>query len=165
MNLKMCHAACVREMSIAVSKIVIPRSQVWVKTHIKCGAERSASVPRNGELRGRGRRRQPAGALVQPRAAGARLGRQAALRARAQRAVAGGAGAPPPLARAARAQLACRGIDAYIFRRDFRCDWSSTWRLTELLRHFRFCENGNRLARRSFRFEWGSARLGSSVGG
>lgn len=54
------------------------------------------------------RRRQPAGALVQPGAAGARVRRQAALRARAQRAVAGGPRAAPPLARAARAQLSRR---------------------------------------------------------
>lgn len=59
----------------------------------------------DGRQRGR---RQPAGALVQPGAAGARVRRQAALRARAQRAVAGGPRAAPPLARAARAQLSRR---------------------------------------------------------
>lgn len=59
--------------------------------------------------RWRGRRRQPAGALVLARAAGARLRREAALRARAQRAAAGGPGAPPPLARAARAELSAPG--------------------------------------------------------
>lgn len=58
---------------------------------------------RAGRRRRHGRRRQPAGALVLARAAGARVGRQAAVRARAQRAVPRGPGAPPP--RAARAQL------------------------------------------------------------
>lgn len=62
---------------------------------------------RRGRVR---RRRQPAGALVLPRAAGARVRRQVAVRARAQRALAGGPRAAPPLAGAARAQLSCDGL-------------------------------------------------------
>lgn len=69
------------------------------------------------ERKRRGRRRQPTVALVQPGAAGARVRRQAAVRARAQRTLAGGPRArtpatPPALAR--RAQLTVYNTHTHI---------------------------------------------------